>query len=48
MFLEKNIIRISHNSIKKAKECSLFLVYYEKYKNQIDDIIKFGKKYGRC
>ncbi len=39
LFKKKNILKIGKNEIARAKSCSLYLVHYEPYKNQLDQIL---------
>ena len=39
LFLEKNIIRIDRDNLKKASDCTLLLIHYDSFKDKIDEII---------
>ena len=45
LFLESNVVQIDKNSIKKAKNMTLFLVHWESFGSQIEEILALKEEH---
>ena len=46
IFLKSNVVKIDKNSLNKAEDMTLFLVHWNSFKSEIDDILEKKKHYA--